>query len=470
MPFTRVATIAAAMIGGCAPSPPAAPAEPASEARVVAEVVDPMIEAERARSGMPGAAFIFVRGGRVVYRRGYGVADVASAASVDPEQTVWPIASITKVVTAVAALQLVESRRLGLDDDINRRLRRLRVPAQGFPPVTLRQLLSHTAALDELPGRQFEGPARPDMADFLRTRLVRYRAPGLATAYSSYGLMLAGVAVEDASGQAYADYVARHIFRPLGMSRARVMLRRGDERGVATPYELEDGRADPVAHEYYVSTPASSVVASAADMGRLMIALLGGQRRGGSTILSPASLAAMTTQQATVHPALRGWGLGVQLDRVNGRDIAEHGGDIAGFSSLLVLLPAEDAGFFIVTHGQGNDLRFRIRQALLDRLWPAPPTAVPAPDPADAARLAEYGGRYLSSLACRTCPLDEDQVFTVAVAEDGTLRLWGQRWIPVARDLFVRDDGARSLGFSRHPDGRIASVTGGSWRVADRID
>jgi hypothetical protein len=111
-----------------------------------------------------------------------------------------------------------------------------------------------------------------------------------------------------------------------------------------------------------------------------------------------------------------------------------------------------------------------VKQALLDRLWQAPPLPVPAADPADAARLAEYAGRYLSSLACRTCPLDEDQVFTLAAAEDGSLRLWGGRWLPIGPDLFVNDDGRRRLGFSRRPDGRIASVSGGSWRVADRLD
>src|SRR5687768_7321200 len=73
MRFTRLAMVAAAMLGGCAASQLPAPTGPASEARAVAGIVDPLIEAERSRSGMPGAAFIFVRGGRVVYQRGYGV-------------------------------------------------------------------------------------------------------------------------------------------------------------------------------------------------------------------------------------------------------------------------------------------------------------------------------------------------------------------------------------------------------------
>ncbi|MGQ0590198.1 MAG: serine hydrolase domain-containing protein [Sphingosinicella sp.] len=441
------------------------------DAATIASVVDPLIEAELRTTGMPGAAFIFVRDGRVVYRRGYGFADAAAGVPADPNRTVWPIASITKVVTAIAALQLVAPGRIGLDEDINPHLRRVLAPADPQVPMTLRHLLSHRTGLDELPGRQFDGASRPDMATFLNTRLRRYRAPGRATAYSTYGIMLAGLLVEELSGTPYETYVTDNILRPLGMSRSRFMIRRGDERGIAQGYELDDVQARPVPHEFYVSAPASSMVATADDMGRLLLTLLdeGRTPRGGRLLPAPL-VRAMFEQQVTIHPALPGWGLGMQLDLANGVRIAEHGGDIGGFSALFVLFPDENAGFFIVNHGEGSDLRFRVRQALLDRFWPGAPRPVPQARPEDAPRLAQYGGRYLSSLACRSCPEAAGQVFILTAAEDGTLRFWGQRWLPLGEDLFVRDDGQRLLGFSRHADGRIASISGGSWRVADRID
>ncbi len=419
----------------------------------IAALVDPVIEAELAASGIPGAAFAFVRGGRIVHARGYGVADAAAGTPADAERTVWPVASITKTVTAIAALQLVERGSLDLESDVNGSLRRLQVPAQGHPPLTLRHLLSHTAGLDELPGRRFDGAAVPDLAGFLRGRLRRYRAPGLRTAYSTYGIALAGVLVEDASGLDYADYVREHIFMPAGMGSARIMQRRGDERGVATPYAIEDGRATAIAHEFYVTAPTSSMVASAADMGRLLIALR--EQGADRAILAAGTIRRMLSQQATIHPDLPGWGLGFQMDRVNGVRIAEHGGDIAGFSALLVLMPELDAGFFIVHHGEGGDLRFRVKQVLLDALHPAPPPQAPAPDSTDAPRLAEYAGRYLSSLACRSCPEAAENAFTLEVDPEGSLRLWGQRWLPLRRDLFIRDDGRRLLGFGRDAAGRV---------------
>ena len=449
----------------CAPHAVAAGTQAdGAAAKQIASIVDPIVEQEIA-AGVPGAAFVFVRNGAVVYERGYGVSDVATKAKVDPQRTVWPIASITKTVTGLGALQLVADGRIELDDDLNRYLKRLQVPAQGYAPLTLRHILSHTGALDEIPGRRYDGKQAPDMAGFLKDKLVRYREPGKLTAYSTYGMALAGVLIEDVSGQSYADYLQQHIFTPAGMRSARVMLRLGDEKGVATPYEIDDGRAQAIQYEWYQTPPTSSIVATAADMGRLLILHLAGN----SQLLPPALMDAMHEQQATNHPALPGWSLGFQLDNGNGVAMVEHGGDIAGFSALFTLMPDKHEGFFIVNHGESGDLRYRVKQALLDALYPAKAVSVPAADAKNVPALNEYAGRYISSITCRTCTLDDDQVFVVKTQPNGTLSLWGQTWVPLRKDLFIRDDGQRLLGFARDEKSRIVSVTGGSWRVADRL-
>lgn len=447
---------------------PPAPAPLGREAARIAAVVDPLIEKELKASGIPGAAFVFVQNGRIVYTKGYGVSDVAARTPVDPERTIWPVASITKAITAIGVLQLVDEGKVELDKDVNQYLKRLQVPAQGYGPLTLRHLLSHTAALDELPGRQFDGRRPPDLAAFLKKKLVRYRAPGKLTAYSTYGMALAGVILEDVSRDKYPKYVARHIFKPAGMETARIMRARGDEKGVATPYEIEDGKATAVPHEFYVTPPTSSMVASTNDMGRLMTMYLASVRGEKNDLLSPSLAQAMHQQQATNHPDVPGWGLGLQLDRVNGIDLAEHGGDIGGFAALMTLIPSGGAGFYIVHHGEGGNLRFRVKEALMDALYPVTTTTVPLADPENAA-LNEYVGRYLSSIACRSCPGANENAFEVTADPNGTLSLWGQAWIPMRKDLFIRDDGRRLLGFARDERGRIVSVTGGSWRVADRL-
>ena len=109
-----------------------------------------------ARESIPGAAFILVQDGRVVLAQGYGHADVAAGRAWNPETTVFPIASITKVFTATAAMQLVDRGFIDLNADVNRYLRSVRVPPTYPEPVTAAHLLSHTAGFDELPGRRVE--------------------------------------------------------------------------------------------------------------------------------------------------------------------------------------------------------------------------------------------------------------------------------------------------------------------------
>jgi CubicO group peptidase (beta-lactamase class C family) len=271
------------------------------------------------------------------------------------------------------------------------------------------------------------------------------------------------------SGQSYAEYLKQHIFVPAGMSSARMMLHQGDEKGVATPYEIDDGRATAIPYEWYMTPPTSSMVATAADMARLLLVHLADGRAASKQILSPALTRAMHEQQATNHRDLPGWSLGLQLDNANGVAIVEHGGDIAGFSALFALMPDKQEGFFIVNHGESGDLRYRVKQALLDALYPAKPANVPAADPKNAPALAEYAGRYISSITCRTCTPSQDQFFVVKTQPNGTLSLWGQTWVPLRRDLFIRDDGKRLLGFARDEKDKVVSVTGGSWRVADRL-
>src|SRR5262245_33713716 len=163
-----LAAFAAAAPARAAAAPALAAAAPgrADLAATVAAAGDPVIEAGLTDSGAPVAAFVFVQCGKIVYERGYGLADLASGTKADPAKTVWPIASITKAVTSIAALQLVDEGRVDLDTDVNRYLKRLQVPAQGYPPLTLRHLLSHTGGLDELPGRQFDGRESEDLATF----------------------------------------------------------------------------------------------------------------------------------------------------------------------------------------------------------------------------------------------------------------------------------------------------------------
>src|SRR6185436_18390844 len=293
---------------------------------------------------IPGAAFVFVRDGKIVSLRGYGLADVERHMPVVPESTIFRIGSISKVMTATAVVQLADRGRIDLGADVTRYVKRVEIPANYPQPITVEQLLTHTAGFDEIrPGTQAPNKESVlSLPDFLATRLKRVRPPGETIGYSTYGITLAGELVEEVSGIPFAQYLTREIGQPLGMMRTNIDVPDSLQRWLATGYEYvkDTLRAEP--WEWYHTTPASSVNSTAEDMGRFIIA----QLAKGNAVLSGRALQNMPRQHVTMHPRIPGYALGFYEDAFGDRPFLAHSGDMAGFSSLLVLIPSENSGFF----------------------------------------------------------------------------------------------------------------------------
>jgi CubicO group peptidase (beta-lactamase class C family) len=111
-------------------------------------MVDEFMARDMAELRVPGAVVAMVQDGRVILLRGYGIADSATGALVDPSTTLFRLGSVTKPVTALAALQLVEQGRLDLHRDVNEYLTAFQIPAKFERPITAHHLLTHTAGID----------------------------------------------------------------------------------------------------------------------------------------------------------------------------------------------------------------------------------------------------------------------------------------------------------------------------------
>jgi CubicO group peptidase (beta-lactamase class C family) len=463
------------LFGACErPSIGRTQSSPPIDSTGLARLVDSAMTRGMARESIPGAAFILVQDGRVVLAQGYGHADVAAGRAWNPETTVFPIASITKVFTATAAMQLVDRGFIDLNADVNRYLRSVRVPPTYPEPVTAAHLLSHTAGFDELPGRRVESANDLiPLGRFLSTRLIRIRPPGAMTSYSSYGMALAGLLVEDVSGMSYEHYLQRYIWEPLAMTRTSLTSPESQGASLAVAYEKNGDRVLPVPYEIYQTPPTSSILSTVLDMGHFLMAQLQNGRYGTKRILSDTTAERMHRQYATMHPRLPGWTLGFQVNDLNGRYLIEHGGDIGGFSSLLTMLPHAGVGFFVVHHLEGRNLRFDLRQRVLDRYFPpSRPPEIPFPDSSAAPRLRRFAGRYRASISCHTCKGGGPNVqdFEVTVNRDGTISVWDQRWVEVSPLYFVSADGQKHLGFAQDRTGHIVGLSAGSWRVLERVD
>lgn len=443
------------------------------DAKELQTLLDGIIPAEMEKQQIPGAAFILVQNGRVVLARGYGLADIARKKPVSAETTIFPIGSITKVFTATALVQLADRGQIDLNADVNRHLATVRVPATYAAPVTARHLLTHSAGFDELRGRLLQSAEErvQPLDRFLATRLVRVRPPGVMTAYSSFGIALAGLLVEDVSGIPFERYLSCNIFAPLKMNRTQITTPETLADDLAVPYEVDEGKVVAIPFERYHSTPASSITSSAADMGRFMLAVLGEGALQGVRILSEKATLEMGRQQITMHPRIPGLGYGFQMSDTNGQRIIEHGGNIGGFHSLMVLLPDHETGFYVVAHREGADLRSPVRKAILDRWFPGPAPQPPVADRTAAPHLKTLEGTYRANIWCHTCPFDPARVqdARVTLNGDGSINVWDERWIEVEPFFFRSPDGRRRIGFHADANGHITALTSGSWMVMERL-
>ncbi|MHB8902965.1 MAG: serine hydrolase domain-containing protein, partial [Thermoguttaceae bacterium] len=198
------------------------------------------------RHRVPGAALAVTDHGRLVYARGFGYADLADRQKVQPT-SLFRIASLSKPITAVAVLQLVEQGRLALDDQVFDLLEWSTLAGSGvderLKSVTVRQLLQHRGGWDR--SKSFDPmfqsvrfarlqnqppPAGPDL--IIRSMLDQPLdfEPGQRYAYSNYGYCLLGRIIEKVSRQSYGDYVTQHVLQPLGIRSMRLGRTRLDER------------------------------------------------------------------------------------------------------------------------------------------------------------------------------------------------------------------------------------------------
>jgi CubicO group peptidase (beta-lactamase class C family) len=427
---------------------------------------------------IPGAAFVFVKDGKTFFSKGYGFANLERKQPVVPEQTIFRIGSISKVFTATAVVQLADRRRLNLHSDVNRYLNKLKVPATFPGPVTPAHLITHTAGFDEIrPGTQ--GPRAESvlpLADFLSTRLKRISPAGETIAYSTYGITLAGLLVEEVSGMSFESYLAKNIWKPLSMNRTSIAVPASSKNDLALGYDYVNGVNQPQAYEWYHTTPASSINSTVMDMARFMIMNLQSGRYGKVRVLSDRAARDMQRQHATGHPKMPGVAYGFYEDDYKGLRILEHGGNVAGFSSQMVLIPECKAGFFIVNHHEDSNLRDTVKWALLEHYYrPQLPPRVPQPPPDfnhhDALL---FIGTYRWNSYCRTCgprPTWPGISLKVTSNPDGTLSLSNskKRWIEVEPLLFVREDGESKIAFRMDRTGKVTHMFAGGFWVFERM-
>ena len=306
---------------------------------------------ERAR--IPGAVVVVVRGKETLLQKGYGFSDVAKKVPVSPETTLFRPGSVSKLFTWTAVMQQVEAGKLDLDKDVNAYID-FKIPPFAGKPITLRNIMTHTAGFEESIRYLISSDPKAAMALKKQMPLAlpqRVFAPGSTPAYSNYATALAGYIVERVSGEPFDTYIENHIFKPLGMNHSsfRQPLPASLVGFMSKGYPDITQKAKPF--EIVIPAPAGSLSASGADMGKFMIAHLD----SGAGLLSPETTRQMHDYKAPGIAPLNRMALGFYEQWINGNRAIAHGGDTVWFHSYLWLFPDSDIGVYISMNSPGKD-------------------------------------------------------------------------------------------------------------------
>lgn len=455
----------------------------------LAAVIDAVVAEEMKATHLPGAAVVIVQRGKVLLQRGYGLADVDTGRAVDPEKTLMRIGSVSKAMTALAVRRLIDAGKLRWDQDVTRAVPGVLNPGNVEGPVTLWNLLTHTGGFDQIGGPdrhvyRFELPLeerkalRPSLGEYLSGgRLRRVTPAGQVFRYDTYGITLAGHLVEQATELPFPQAMRKTLFEPAGMDSTFIEAEGESLEKLALGYGWVDGEYVAQPYEVYVTTPASSVDATPADMGRLLIALTGGGTGPRGRLFSEEALAEILGPQYRAHPRYAGITHGLwespSVSPPDGPGIwsVGHGGSMRGYFTQFEIFPGPGLGFFVITNrapeAGGGDIGLGsavMRAALAELVGEIPPAPILAADPDRQVDLEAYSGSYFNGVHCRTCTPEElalggwarGQSIVVEPTEGG-LRLGNYVYLPTAEDdVFVRNDGQSEVLFGRDAAGRVA--------------
>lgn len=434
---------------------------------------------------VPGVSIAVIEDGKIAWSRGFGVRNTQTKASVNAN-TVFQSASISKPVTALGALRMVELKQLHLDVDVNLSLRSWQVPASEFTAtekVTLRRLLSHSAGLSVsgFPGYAF-GVAIPTAKQVLEgaqpanTPEVRpVYVPKSKVEYSGGGFTVVQQLMMDVADRSFDRVMAELVLNPIGMSHSSF------EQPLALKFKGNaaaghDGKAEviPGLYRTHPELAAAGLWTTSADLGRFVIAVqnahLGAAANDvsnpqhASKILSPPMVLEMLTIQSWPY------GLGFVIEGEGSASRFSHRGSNFGYQCILIGFKNKNSGLVVLTNGNnGNGLIQEIVRAVATEYqWPAL-----APKRYDVKVLAsaqheQYAG-YFTNNRGQQLRVRQHNGQLIGQSTDGWTQLvWlgndqfalvdQQAEISFTRDTAIKISGASVLKESQQIDGFTKSI------------
>lgn len=422
---------------------------------------------------VPGVSIAVIHNGKLEWARGFGVTRIGGSA-VTPN-TLFQAASISKPVTALGVLRSVEKRKLDLDADVNRYLKTWKIPTNTFTdqhPVTLRELLQHTAGMTVhgFAGYASDAPVAnlqqvldglpPSNSPAIRVDVV----PGTIWRYSGGGYVVVQQLLDDVTGESFQKLMQDAVLRPIGMTRSTYSQPLPQSRfaEVAMPYGPTGAPIKGGPHIYPEMAPAG-LWTTPSDLARFAIELQRSLQGISNRVISKS----MTQQMLT--GGLNGWGLGLHIGHGRQQALFEHGGANEGYRCDLMAYDTGDGAVIMTNGDNGGELTQELRRTIAHEYgWPDFQPIVHTVINVDPHRSELLSGSYqLGPNSFLTISRDGNHLFAQATGEN-------------QREIFAESEhewfaktGNTAITFETDDQGlatKLVSHQGGRDRPATRLD
>ena len=341
------------------------------------EVIETWINSQLEYNNLPGLAVGIVYDQDLIWAKGFGNADLEKKTPMTP-QTVFRMASITKLFTSTAIMQLRDEGKLQLDDPVAKYLPWLKMKNRfpDAPDITIRHLLTHTSGLP----REAAFPYWTDHKFPTLEQIIR-SLPNQETIYpsetkwkySNLGMALLGHIVAAVSGQDYEAYIRSNILKPLEMTSTSVFLTDEQKKRLATGYgrRLPDGTRKAMAiSDYKGIAPAASISSTVEDMAKFAALQFREGKKGGNQILKGSTLREMHRVQWLQPSWKSGWGLGFSVWHRDDKTFIGHGGWVAGYRTQLLICPGDKIAVIVMSNAEDGSPGF-FANKIFDTVAPA---------------------------------------------------------------------------------------------------
>ncbi|PGB82088.1 penicillin-binding protein [Bacillus wiedmannii] len=406
-----------------------------------------------------GVALVVVKDNQILFQKGFGFSDKEKNTPIDPKKTVFRLASISKVFTASAVMQLVEQGKIDINKDIVNYMGGLKYQNKMGEPVTMEHLLTHTTGFDYVDPRpediHYQENDYTMLKDYVGDNMPTVvRKPGDTYTYDNFASMLQGYIVQSLTNTPFYNYMAKNIFYPLEMHNSSFVMTNFIKEKLATGYDAK-GNAIPFYQTRPTDMPQGSMFSTGSDVGNFMIAQLNDGKFKNNQILQKETVEDMQKTKFALHPKYPNMTYGFEFfspQSHNGQYVFGKGGNIPGFSSLMWLIPEHKIGVFVVTNKDSSALPVEVFDDFMNHYFPdktKPEYLTP-----NEEELKKFEGVYRD--------LRLKNLMSHVKISEGKLyvsdKVYGKQELKQIDPLLFEDEKGNYMAFKLHKDGNVKEM------------